>query len=61
MTVVEYVRKMKEGYGRRMTAKSGQAAAVATIPILDINSFDYTDLKQSIVEAEKFVLRQLGF
>jgi len=49
---------MKEGYGHRMMTQKPPAGA---IPILDINSFEYTDLKQSIVEAERYVLKELGF
>ncbi|CDW77457.1 cyclin l1 [Stylonychia lemnae] len=31
------------------------------VPLLDINSFQYTDLKKEIVDAERFILKELGF
>ena len=57
LTVFEYAKKMKEGYGQSCD-RSLQKNAV---PIIDLNSFEFTDLKQSIVEAERFILKELGF
>lgn len=31
------------------------------VPVLDLNSFEYTDLKSEIVDAERFILKELGF
>lgn len=54
VTVFEYVKKIKEGYGRNRSEKNA-------VPVLDLNSFEYTDLKQSVVEAERYVLKEIGF
>jgi hypothetical protein len=31
------------------------------IPLIDINSFKFTDLKSEIVDAERYILKELGF
>ena len=31
------------------------------IPVLDLNSFVFTDLKTEIIDAERFILKELGF
>ena len=48
---------MKEGYGQSCDRSTQKNA----IPIIDLNSFEFTDLKQSIVEAERYILKELGF
>jgi hypothetical protein len=48
VSVFDYVQKMKKRMKR-------------PIPVIDINSFDFTDLKSEIVDAERFILKELGF
>jgi hypothetical protein len=31
------------------------------VPILDLNSFYFTDTKQEIFDAERYILKELGF
>lgn len=47
-SVFDYVQKMK-------------AKTKRPIPVIDINSFLFTDLKSEIVDAERFILKELGF
>jgi hypothetical protein len=49
ITVVDYVHKLKKSKG------------VKPVPVLDINSFYFTDTKQEIFDAERYILKELGF
>lgn len=49
MSVVDYVHKLKKANGRK------------PVPVLDINSFYFTDTRQEIFEAERYILKELGF
>ena len=49
ISVFDYVNKMKKLNYQR------------PIPVLDLNSFVFTDLKTEIIDAERFILKELGF
>jgi hypothetical protein len=48
MTVVDYVHKIKMGHKR-------------PVQVLDMNSFYFTDTRQEIFDAERYILKELGF
>jgi hypothetical protein len=48
VSTFDYAHKMKRGVSR-------------PIPVLDLNSFYFTDLKSEIIDAERFILKELGF
>ena len=48
VSVFDYIGKLKKGLKR-------------PIPVLDLNSFEFTDLKSEIIDAERFILKELGF
>ncbi len=47
ITIVDYVQKLRKG--------------MDPVPILDLNSFYFTDTKQEIFDAERYILKELGF
>jgi hypothetical protein len=47
ITVVDYVKKLKKGS--------------RPIPLIDLNSFHFTDTKQEIFDAERYILKEIGF
>jgi hypothetical protein len=49
MSVVDYVHKLKISMGIR------------PVPVLDINSFYFTDTRQEIFDAERYILKEVGF
>lgn len=51
ITVVDYVHKLKKSKG----------GVKPVPPVLDINSFYFTDTKQEIFDAERYILKELGF
>ncbi|TNV79459.1 hypothetical protein FGO68_gene433 [Halteria grandinella] len=50
ITVVDYVVKLKKNGGNRNA-----------VVVIDINSFHFTDTRQEIFEAERYILKELGF
>ena len=49
ISVIDYVNKLKKAKGKR------------PIQVIDINSFYFTDTKQEIFDAERYILKELGF
>ena len=49
ITVVDYVQKLKTTNYQR------------PVPVLDLNSFYFTDTKQETFDAERYILKELGF
>eukprot|EP00347_Sterkiella_histriomuscorum_P007354 403349268 len=49
ISVFDYVYKLNKANNQR------------PVPLLDISSFQFTDLKSEIVDAERFILKELGF
>ncbi len=49
MTVVDYVNKLRKSGGQK------------PVSVLDINSFYFTDTRQEIFDAERYILKELGF
>ena len=46
VTTFDYVKKVKCGHDKT---------------VIDLNSFEFTDAKQSVVEAERYILKEIGF
>jgi hypothetical protein len=50
ISVMDYVKKVRENQGKK-----------ENVQLMDLNSFLFTDTKQEIIDAERYILKELGF
>ena len=57
VTLCNYVKKLKT----REILERRANGDLAEVEVIDLDSFEFLDLKQEIVEAERIILKALGF